>query len=75
MMVNFSVKHKSHFLLPHTYRQVLEDMHYFKLRWILLSFNFQMYFETSALFSILLFLKDVVWLLKLSLKFFLQVLL
>ena len=73
MMVNFSVKHKSHFLLPHTYRRALEDMHHFKLRWVLLSFNSQMYFETSVLFSILLFLKDVEWLLKLSLKFFLQV--
>ena len=31
MMVNFSGKHKSHFLLPHTYGRDVEPMHHFKL--------------------------------------------
>ena len=34
MMINFSVKHKSHFLLPHTYGGVLEAMRHFKLYWM-----------------------------------------
>ena len=60
MMVNFSGKHKSHFLLPHTYGRDVEPMHHFKLCWILLSFNSQMYFESSMLFSLISFLKDAV---------------
>ena len=64
-MVNFSVKHKSHFLLPHTYERALEAMHHFKLYCILLSFNSQMYFESSVIFSLFLFLKEVLWLLTL----------
>ena len=59
MMVNFSGKHKSHFLLPHTYGRDLEPMHHF----ILLSFNSQMYLESSMLFSLISFLKDAVRLL------------
>ena len=31
MMVNFSGKHKSHFLLPHTSGRTLEAMPHFKL--------------------------------------------
>ena len=64
-MVNFLVKHKSHFLLPHTYERALEAMHHFKLYCILLSFNSQMYFESSVTFSLFLFLKEVLWLLTL----------
>ena len=61
MMVNFSVKHKSHFLPPHTYEWALEAMHHFKLCWILLYFNSQIYLESSVLFSLFLFLKDTMW--------------
>ena len=59
-MADFSVKHKSQFLLPDTYRWALEAMYHFKLCWMLLFFNSNLHFESSVLFSLLLFLKDAV---------------
>ena len=63
MMVNFSFKHESQFPLPHTYGRALEAMHHFELCWMLLSSNSQIYFESSVFFSLILFVKDTVWLL------------
>ena len=50
MLVNFSVKRKSHFLLAHTKGRALEAMYHFKLGLMLLFFNSQMYFKNSVFF-------------------------
>ena len=61
MMVNLSVKHKPHLLLPHTNGRALEAIHHFEVCWMLLSFTSHICFEGSGLFSLLLLLKEAVW--------------
>ena len=62
-MVNFSVKHKSHFLFLHLYEDAYALMLHCKLQSAFSYFNFHKYFDNSVLFTCFLCLNDMVWLL------------
>lgn len=72
-VTSLSVKQRSHFLVPQTYYRVCEATLELILIFIFLSFRSQMHFNSSVLFSLLLFLKEAVWLLQRSLKSFSKV--
>ena len=60
-MATFSDRQRSHFMVPHLYGDANDAMLYLRMKFVLLSFSFHIYLESSVQY--LLDLKDLVWLL------------
>ena len=71
-IINFSYKHKSHFVVPQIYGCAFIALNQSIVWFLQFSFNFHMQLESSVHFCRDLFLKDDVWLLYFSLKLFSQ---
>ena len=68
MITSFSDKQRSHLLVPHLYGDAWAAILHFMLCLILLSFRFQMNFDSSVSLRYLVCLNDLVWLLYLDLN-------
>ena len=62
VIIIFSVRHKSHLLVPHLYRDAYDFILHFRWQSVPFAFNFERYLDSSVSLIWEMFLKDCVWL-------------